>query len=111
MKFEKDVISIILGTKQDYYNYLMNKEIENTELEKTRARLAIVAEAIKANREAQEFFVKEFFNERELLMSMTNKSLDKAIELGDIETSEIILQFINTIYEKNLFEIKKKMFR
>ena len=111
MEFKNDILDIILGTKQDYYNYLMNKEIENTELEKTRTRLAIVAESIKASREAQEFFVKEFFKERETLMSMANKSLDKAIELGDIETSEIILQFINTIYEKNLFEIKKKRFR
>jgi hypothetical protein len=111
MELKNDVVSIILGTKQDYYNYLMNKEIKNTELEKTRARLAVVAEAIKADREVQEFFVKEFFKEREILMSMANKSLDKAIELGDIETSEIILQFINTIYEKNLFELKKKMFR
>ena len=84
--------------------------MEITEKEKAIARMKITAESIRANREAKEFFVKEFFAERKKLSEMINKSLDKAIEIGDTEIAELALQMINTMYEKNIFEIKKNMF-
>lgn len=109
-KLSEIIIEAISSTSKDYYKYLEEKEIEITEKEKTIARMKITVEAIRANREAEEYFTGKFFSEKEKLSDMANKALDKAINSGDIELAEIALKLINTIYEKNIFEIKKNKF-
>lgn len=86
-----------------YCDYLKQEEIEDSERYKLRKKLSVMTSLVISEREVKEALSREFYKERERLRKMSSESLDKAVEIGDVETAEIILQFINVVYSKNIF--------
>lgn len=99
----RNLDDLLKNIDRGYSDYLKKEEIEDTERHKLRSKLSAMTLLVKSEREVKEVLSVEFFKERERLRKMSSKSLDKAIEIGDVETAEVILQFINTVYSKNIF--------
>mgnify|MGYP001029965931 CR=1 FL=1 len=97
----KDILAkLITHSEREFANYLKEQEIEETQIHQRRSDTIALTELVKSRREAFELMSSKFFKEKDRLSKMAIKSLDVAISHGDDKLANIILNFLNVVYEE-----------
>ena len=96
---EEILAKLLTSSEREFYNYLKTQEIEETEIYQKMSETIALTELVKAKREVLELMSSKFFEERKRLEQIALNSLDMAIENGELELANIVLDFINSIYE------------
>ena len=100
-----DIKELIIRTKRDHAEYLKQQEISITHRESLIANIKLMTNLATEKREISEATMKLFFEERKTLRTSAEKSLDKAIEIGDADIANVILKFIEIVYENDPFTL------
>lgn len=106
---EVDMIDFLQRANNLLENYLSNREEVLTQRAKRIAEMQAYCEAIKKRTALLEKFSKNFFEERQKVRNIAIKSLDSAIDLGDVSIAEIALSILGEEYNKDFFGMMNKI--
>ncbi len=96
MNFISDIIKDVI---KEHYEYISECEIRSTENEKHILKIKEYIMILKANTEISRKYFHQKMNERDYLFNMANEALEKSIEIGNYEMSEVAMSMIKFINE------------
>ncbi len=94
------LVKLLTASEREFYDYLRVQELEDTKMQEKISETIALTELVKSNREVFDLMTREFFKERDRLSKMAINSLDIAINCGDEEFANIVLNFLDTIYKE-----------
>lgn len=104
-----DAEETIVKLEAQYAVYLKNQEQTMTEHNHLIAQILMVTEQLHQHNEITEVLIQKFFEERKHLRQYNEQVLKKAIFSGDVELADCVIQFIEKIYKKKVFEKLDKL--